>query len=71
VDSLTFGSLLSTRETVLREVFAARATSLMLACFMGVGVVEVSWNPLAIDYFRHSPESGMMEQDLILLGTYP
>jgi hypothetical protein len=38
---------------------------------MGVVVVEVSCNPLAMDYFRHSRESGMMDQDLILLGTYP
>jgi hypothetical protein len=36
VNSLTFGSLLSTRETVLREVFATRATSLMLARFIEV-----------------------------------
>src|SRR5690348_12724058 len=42
VDSRTFGSLLTTRETVLRDVFATRATSLMLARFMSVLVSEVS-----------------------------
>src|SRR6185312_13378467 len=38
VDSCTFGSSLMTRETVLREVPATRATSLMLARFIEVFV---------------------------------
>src|SRR6185312_5048833 len=45
VDSCTFGSSLMTRETVLREVPATRATSLMLARFIGVVADDVSWSP--------------------------
>jgi hypothetical protein len=50
--------LLITRETVLREVPATRATSLMFARFMGAVVDGVSWGPLSIQIFVIPAKAG-------------